>query len=123
MKMDKFRGDPLCNLQLIKSKLKKPTRQKKKSVTVKYISSPLMVRASNELEFRAIVQELTGQNSDLGATSFDATSSILAAPADGNHGYESFNKASSLGLGQGFFGRQVPPDGLCGFQFPLRSCT
>lgn len=31
---------------------------------MKYISNPIMVRASNETEFRAVVQELTGKTSD-----------------------------------------------------------
>ncbi|KAL6146802.1 hypothetical protein ACLB2K_057479 [Fragaria x ananassa] len=33
-------------------------------IRIKYISSPMMVQANNASEFRAIVQELTGQNSD-----------------------------------------------------------
>ncbi|PRQ41767.1 hypothetical protein RchiOBHm_Chr3g0450331 [Rosa chinensis] len=33
-------------------------------IMIKYISSPMMVQANNASEFRAIVQELTGQNSD-----------------------------------------------------------
>ncbi|XP_038877668.1 sigma factor binding protein 1, chloroplastic-like [Benincasa hispida] len=34
-----------------------------KPIKVKYISSPMMVKANNESEFRAIVQKLTGQHS------------------------------------------------------------
>lgn len=40
-----------------RSKAKTPIR-------IKYISSPMMVQANNASEFRAIVQELTGQNSN-----------------------------------------------------------
>ncbi|KAL8166656.1 hypothetical protein V2J09_008155 [Rumex salicifolius] len=38
-------------------------RAKREPMKVKYISSPIMVQASNESEFRAVVQELTGKNS------------------------------------------------------------
>ncbi|XVF31055.1 hypothetical protein REPUB_Repub16aG0112400 [Reevesia pubescens] len=47
-------------------KSKNPTKVKKNPIKVKYISSPMMVKASNAAEFRAIVQELTGQYSDIG---------------------------------------------------------
>lgn len=36
--------------------------QKKKPMKIKYISSPMMVKASSASEFRAIVQQHTGQN-------------------------------------------------------------
>ncbi|PQP93278.1 hypothetical protein Pyn_22804 [Prunus yedoensis var. nudiflora] len=42
---------------------KKPT--KAKAPMIKYISSPMMVQASNASEFRAIVQQLTGQDSNI----------------------------------------------------------
>ncbi|KAK6915381.1 VQ protein [Dillenia turbinata] len=42
---------------------KQPMKGKKKPTKVTYISSPVMVRACNESEFRAIVQELTGKDS------------------------------------------------------------
>nr|DAD36712.1 TPA_asm: hypothetical protein HUJ06_007353 [Nelumbo nucifera] len=38
--------------------------KRRKPIKVVYISSPTMVKASNEAEFRALVQELTGRNSD-----------------------------------------------------------
>ncbi|XP_041017917.1 LOW QUALITY PROTEIN: photosystem I P700 chlorophyll a apoprotein A2-like [Juglans microcarpa x Juglans regia] len=42
-----------------------PTKLKgSEPVKIKYISSPLLVKASNATEFRAIVQELTGKNSE-----------------------------------------------------------
>ncbi|CAK9314842.1 unnamed protein product [Citrullus colocynthis] len=41
----------------------KPTIDQNKPIKVKYISSPMMVKANNESEFRAIVQKLTGQHS------------------------------------------------------------
>ncbi|KAL4341674.1 hypothetical protein GQ457_08G005340 [Hibiscus cannabinus] len=47
-------------------KTKRTTKPKKNPIKIKYISSPMMVKASNEAEFRAIVQQLTGQNSDIG---------------------------------------------------------
>ncbi|KAI8556231.1 hypothetical protein RHMOL_Rhmol05G0236300 [Rhododendron molle] len=58
-------------------KSKKPKKEKKKPIKVTYISSPVMVQAENAFEFRAIVQELTGKNSDLGRTCGDG-------PAFGN---------------------------------------
>jgi hypothetical protein len=39
-----------------------PTDVQKEPVKIKYISSPVFVKASNASEFRAIVQELTGKN-------------------------------------------------------------
>lgn len=44
---------------------KKPREAKKKPIKIKYISSPVMVQANNASEFRAIVQELTGLNSNI----------------------------------------------------------
>lgn len=51
---------------------KKPTKNmmmKKKPLKVTYISSPVMVTAATASEFRAIVQELTGKDSDAEAPS------------------------------------------------------
>ncbi|OMO71983.1 VQ motif-containing protein [Corchorus capsularis] len=45
-------------------KSKNPTKVKKNPIKVTYIDSPTMVKVSNADEFRAIVQELTGRNSD-----------------------------------------------------------
>ncbi|XP_047334094.1 uncharacterized protein LOC124937808 [Impatiens glandulifera] len=52
----------------LKKMKKKPTSpkaylKKKPIIKVTYISNPMKVRANNESEFRAIVQELTGKNS------------------------------------------------------------
>ncbi|XVF06360.1 hypothetical protein REPUB_Repub06bG0041400 [Reevesia pubescens] len=44
---------------------KNPTKVKKNPIKITYISSPMMVTASNAAEFRAIVQELTGQTSNI----------------------------------------------------------
>ncbi|KAF3969566.1 hypothetical protein CMV_006646 [Castanea mollissima] len=40
------------------------TKVERKPMKVKYISSPIMVKAGNPSEFRAIVQQLTGKNAD-----------------------------------------------------------
>lgn len=48
--------------------MKKPSTD---PIKVTYISSPMMVKASNATEFRAIVQELTGMNSDVGYCDYD----------------------------------------------------
>ncbi|OMO96237.1 VQ motif-containing protein [Corchorus olitorius] len=45
-------------------KSKNPIKVKKNPIKVTYIASPTMVKVSNADEFRAIVQELTGRNSD-----------------------------------------------------------
>ncbi|KAJ4719700.1 sigma factor binding protein 1, chloroplastic-like [Melia azedarach] len=41
-------------------------KTKKNPIKVTYISTPMKVKASSASEFRAIVQELTGKNSDVG---------------------------------------------------------
>ncbi|KAJ4845532.1 hypothetical protein Tsubulata_015618 [Turnera subulata] len=46
-------------------KSQKTTRHKKKPLKITYISSPRMVKVCNAMEFRAIVQELTGKNSKI----------------------------------------------------------
>ncbi|XP_057475901.1 sigma factor binding protein 1, chloroplastic-like [Actinidia eriantha] len=61
--MDNPKTHDFYEHQLIKSK--KPIKVKKKPIKVTYISSPVMVQANNASEFRAIVEELTGQNSDV----------------------------------------------------------
>uniref|UniRef100_A0A7N2R181 VQ domain-containing protein n=1 Tax=Quercus lobata TaxID=97700 RepID=A0A7N2R181_QUELO len=45
-------------------KNEKLTKSKQKPIKITYISSPTMVRACHASEFRKIVQELTGKNSD-----------------------------------------------------------
>ncbi|GAB2287439.1 hypothetical protein Dimus_021816 [Dionaea muscipula] len=49
-----------------KSKESSSVRPKNEPLTVKYISSPIMVSAKTESEFRAVVQELTGKDADAG---------------------------------------------------------
>ncbi|XP_020101978.1 uncharacterized protein LOC109719616 [Ananas comosus] len=56
-----------------KGKMKKP-------VKVVYISNPMKVKAANPAEFRALVQELTGQDS-----TFPDQSLFPEADADGGH--------------------------------------
>ncbi|KAK6915382.1 VQ protein [Dillenia turbinata] len=57
---------------------KQPIKGRKKPMKVTYISSPMMVRACNPSEFRALVQELTGKDSyiccqeEIGATTTTA---------------------------------------------------
>ena len=68
-------------------KYNKPTKGKKKPIKIKYISSPMMVRANNASEFRAIVQELTGQNSNV---SDDIPSEDFAG-----HGYDHHHQITS----------------------------
>ncbi|XAR53568.1 hypothetical protein NMG60_11022178 [Bertholletia excelsa] len=61
--------------------------RKSPPIKVKYISSPMKVKAKNPMEFRAIVQELTGQNSDQAparTTEIDGT----RREEDTNHGQE-----------------------------------
>ncbi|KAK4850936.1 hypothetical protein QYF36_011181 [Acer negundo] len=53
----KHHFDPSKNHQTRMDKVKK------NPIKVTYISSPMMVKASNASEFRAIVQQLTGKNS------------------------------------------------------------
>lgn len=43
---------------------KKPCQASKEPLKVKYISSPVMVNAKSAAEFKAIVQELTGKDSN-----------------------------------------------------------
>ncbi|PON46081.1 VQ motif containing protein [Parasponia andersonii] len=56
-------------------KRQKPNKAKKKPIKIKYISSPMMVQAKNASEFRAIVQQLTGKNSDLYEDEFHTSQS------------------------------------------------
>ncbi|CAL5322071.1 hypothetical protein CsSME_00000245 [Camellia sinensis var. sinensis] len=118
-------------------KIKKPIKSKKKPIKVTYISSPMMVRANNASEFRAIVQELTGQNSDLGSSEFEASLAIGGGGGDegrsmvlnrssiakaefGNGGigeFELSNVVSSLEPNEASFWKEVS-DSFLGFQFP-----
>ncbi|KAK4596548.1 hypothetical protein RGQ29_014550 [Quercus rubra] len=48
-------------------KSQKPTKTMTKPIKITYISSPMIVKACDASEFRAIVQELTGKNSSISA--------------------------------------------------------
>ncbi|KAK2637889.1 hypothetical protein Ddye_025684 [Dipteronia dyeriana] len=61
---------------------------KKNPIKVTYISSPMMVKASNASEFRAIVQQLTGKNSHVPADDHDlvsTTASLFTNEEESNH--------------------------------------
>ncbi|XP_021282108.1 uncharacterized protein LOC110414990 [Herrania umbratica] len=114
-------------------KSKNPTKAKKNPIKIKYISSPMMVKASNADEFRAIVQELTGRNSDVGEPSNVPTT----LPEEANQVHSPFHvdsppakvddkslldtfqdDMSSLEFDEGFLWRAVP-ENLFGFQSPF----
>ncbi|GMG99589.1 hypothetical protein Nepgr_001429 [Nepenthes gracilis] len=59
---------------------------RKEPLRVKYISSPIIVNASSETEFRAVVQELTGKNSCNGSPSGFPASRASAAEGSRVHG-------------------------------------
>ncbi|MBA0699683.1 hypothetical protein Goshw_000177 [Gossypium schwendimanii] len=97
-------------------KSKKP---KKIPVKVKYISSPMMVKASNAEEFRAIVQELTGQHSDMGEPVNVVTTNTKAKLDDRNLLDAYPDDMSSMELfDEGFVWRGVA-ENLFGFQSPF----
>ncbi|KAI8031607.1 hypothetical protein LOK49_LG01G00225 [Camellia lanceoleosa] len=98
----------------------------------------MMVRANNASEFRAIVQELTGQNSDLGSSEFEASMAIggggggdegrsivlngsSIAKAEFENGgigeFELSNVVSSLEPNEASFWKEVS-ESFLGFQFP-----
>lgn len=60
----------------IQQKPTKKTMIKKKKMKITYISSPVMVSATTTSEFRAIVQELTGKDSDF----------VVLSPRDNEEG-------------------------------------
>ncbi|EXB93205.1 hypothetical protein L484_024544 [Morus notabilis] len=64
MEMEKLLGNSQYQNNPHLRSQKQPSKGKKKPIKIKYISSPMMVRANNASEFRAIVQELTGRNSN-----------------------------------------------------------
>lgn len=109
-------------------KSQNPTKVKKNPIKIKYISSPMMVKASNAAEFRAIVQELTGQNSDIGeptATTTVPTTTIPEVQADSpakiddeKSLFDTFeDDMSSLELDEALLWRGFP-ENLFGFQSP-----
>ncbi|KAK7337927.1 hypothetical protein VNO77_18519 [Canavalia gladiata] len=64
--MGKLRFDPKDHLypQKLSQTLKVMNRSPKKRVKITYISSPLFVRACHVSEFRSVVQQLTGKDSN-----------------------------------------------------------
>ncbi|XVF42253.1 hypothetical protein PTKIN_Ptkin01aG0346000 [Pterospermum kingtungense] len=124
--MGKLRNHQHCD-----HKSQNPTKVKKNPIKIKYISSPTMVVASNAAEFRAIVQELTGQNSDIGEPNgvhttiperanqvhlpFQADS---PAKIDEKSSFDMFqDDMSSLEFDDGLLWRGVP-ENVFGFQSP-----
>lgn len=96
-------------------KSKKP---KKIPIKVKYISSPMMVKAGNAEEFRAIVQQLTGQHSDIGEPGNVVTNTkakfddryLLDASPDDMPSMELFDEGFVWrGVAENLFGFQSPP--------------
>ncbi|QCD77617.1 hypothetical protein DEO72_LG1g1243 [Vigna unguiculata] len=64
--MGKLRYDPNCYQQSkeCSSSIKMMHKTPKKTVKITYISSPVLVRACDASEFRSLVQQLTGKDSD-----------------------------------------------------------
>ena len=93
----------------------KPDKGKKKGgVKIKYISSPMKVKASSASEFRAIVQELTGCNSIVPEWSF-----VNGVDQDAVDFVSVHNPICPTSmLDQGFLWREASND-LPGFQFLL----
>jgi len=60
-------------------------RKGKEPIKVKYISNPIMVKASNETEFRAVVQELTGKTSNKPGPSVGRTANAARKNRVPNH--------------------------------------
>ena len=97
----------------------KPDKGKKKGgVKIKYISSPMKVKASSASEFRAIVQELTGCNSSV-PERMDEWSFVNGVDEDAVD-FVSVNNpiCPTSMLDQGFLWREASND-LPGFQFLL----
>ncbi|CAK9172425.1 unnamed protein product [Ilex paraguariensis] len=104
-----------------------PGRGSEEGITVKYISNPVMVKANNASEFRAIVQELTGQNSDIrspGNAGTVATSEAIqvhnhttSKPVVENGVHEYLNTLPSLKLIEDFFWGDAS-ESFSSIQFP-----
>lgn len=62
--MGKCGENQYTNQSQSQSQNQNPTKVQRKPIKVKYISSPMMIKASSALEFRAIVQQLTGFDSN-----------------------------------------------------------
>ncbi|OAY36251.1 sigma factor binding protein 1, chloroplastic [Manihot esculenta] len=103
----------------MKSKTQAKRRSTKKGVKVVYISSPMKVETSAS-KFRALVQELTGKDSDaarfMDFNGFENSPEILDRRAVDEHGslvpeMSSYNESSSPGSDSVFqpFDRFLPP--------------
>lgn len=66
------------------------TKVKRNPIKVTYISSPMKVKASSASEFRAIVQELTGKNSDIFKDHSDDSYATVDLPEEANN-YQAIN--------------------------------
>ncbi|KAF8017792.1 hypothetical protein BT93_H2863 [Corymbia citriodora subsp. variegata] len=107
------------------AKSPKPTSlARKKPLKIRYISSPVMVKASNPSEFRAIVQELTGKDSDAGGfseyskdASLSSVQSNLQTQKKGEPNYVSYSVPFNGLLDEGLFWRECS-EGLFGFHSP-----
>ncbi|XP_031270572.1 sigma factor binding protein 2, chloroplastic-like [Pistacia vera] len=67
------------------------TKAKKNPIKVTYISSPMKVKASSASEFRAIVQELTGKNSDVVKDLSDDSYATVDQPHEEANNYQVIN--------------------------------
>lgn len=96
MQMDKhmnhhFQHDP--NL-----KSQKPTKTMTKPIKITYISSPMIVKACDASEFRAIVQELTGKNSSI-SPDFDSCPMVTEEEPSQALSYDTAHETNSSNNG------------------------
>ncbi|XP_066388100.1 uncharacterized protein [Miscanthus floridulus] len=71
-----------------------------KGIKVVYISSPMKLTASAE-EFRAIVQELTGRDSNVADHDLDGGAYYAGAPSSSSSSYSSFGRVSPTAAAAG----------------------
>jgi hypothetical protein len=71
-----------------------------KGIKVVYISSPMKLTASAE-EFRAIVQELTGRDSNVADHDLDGAAYYAGAPSSSSSSYSSFGRVSPTAAAAG----------------------
>ncbi|KAH1259465.1 hypothetical protein AAZX31_03G228300 [Glycine max] len=62
--MGKLRYDPNCYHHKEANTLKTMQKNPKKTVKITYISNPVLVRACDASEFRSVVQQLTGKDTN-----------------------------------------------------------
>ncbi|KAL3728021.1 hypothetical protein ACJRO7_032724 [Eucalyptus globulus] len=98
------------------AKSQKPTiMARKKPLKIRYISSPVMVKASNASEFRAIVQELTGKDSNAGGFS--------ECSMDGSRSLGQSNLQSQKNGEQDYVSYSVPFNGLLDEGLSWKECS